>query len=160
MNIFYGAISFYGEQTPMVYDPRYGHIEALVERDNPQWMAPYNLRYTRSVKYDKSAQNRWLTIGSYHADGTQIAWDFNKENIVIMYPLPVTMPMKEFKKLKEADYENLIINSWKNFEDFFIDESQRLQDVFKQCVGWEEIDQADLEFWKKTLPIGHKKFQI
>ncbi|MDR2091188.1 MAG: SMI1/KNR4 family protein, partial [Clostridiales bacterium] len=35
LNIFFGSISFFGEQTPLVEHPVYGLIEAGLERENP-----------------------------------------------------------------------------------------------------------------------------
>lgn len=76
LNIFLNSISLFGEQTPIVENKKIGKTESLLERENIEWLAPYNLRYSNSVKFSEEAQNRWLVIGNYKYDGTHIAWDF------------------------------------------------------------------------------------
>ncbi|MCL2475088.1 MAG: SMI1/KNR4 family protein [Chloroflexi bacterium] len=160
LNVFFDAISFYGEQTPVVLHPKYGQIKALIERDNPDWTAPYNLRFPNSIKYDLNAQNRWLTIVSYHYDHTHIAWDFKKNKIIAMYAHRATFPIKEWKKLTESDYEKLIIAEWDDFETFFIAEMKRLSEVFKKNENLDlDINENLFVLWRKALPIGHKDFQ-
>lgn len=157
LNIFFNSIIFYGEQTPMINHPKYGYVEAPIERDNPEWMAPFNLRYPRnSIRYDAAAQERWLIIGSYHADGTIIAWDYTLNKIVLMYSLPVTLSIKKLKHLSELDYQDLIFKSYDSFEEFFHGETFRLNVVFDKYLDKNELDQTDVLFWRKTLPIGHK----
>lgn len=157
-NIFLGSICLYGEQTPMIDHPVYGKIEALLERDNPEWMAPFNLRYTNSIKYDVSSQNRWLVIGCYSYDGTQIVWDFKSKTIKAMYPLPVTMSIKMLKKMKEEDYEKMVIKEWKDFEEFFKQETVRLTSIFDNYSDLTQIQNIDTELAKSALPEGHKDF--
>lgn len=159
LNIFFDSLRFSGEQTPIVNHPKYGLTEAFIERDNPNWIAPYNLRYSRSTKYDHNAQNRWLTIGSYFADGTCIAWDFKVEKIVLMYVFPITMPIKVWKKLKEDDYEKQIFQTYDNFNEFFLSETKRLNQIFSELNKKHEIDRTDIMFWRRTLPVRHKDYQ-
>lgn len=153
-NIFYGALSFYGEQTPLIETPN-GKMRALIERDNPNWIAPYNMRYSKVTKLDISSKNRWLNLGSYHCDGTQVAYDFKTKKIVAMYALPVTISIKELKQKNEADFEKMIIEEWDDFENFFSRETERLSKVFEEYSSNSETNFA---FWKKTLPKCHKDF--
>lgn len=141
---------------PLVIDKQKGKIRALIERNNPNWLAPYNLRFTNSIKLDLSSKDRWLTIGCYHYDGTQIAIDFKNNSIVAMYNLPVTITVKELRKMKESDYEKMIICEWENFESFFISETKRLSKVVKSNKN---ISLSGFTAWKKTLPINHKDFE-
>lgn len=160
MNLFFGSISLYGEQTPIINHPKYGRIETLLERENPNWMAPYNLRYTNSVKYNLEAQNRWLVIGSYKYDGTQIVWDYKTKKIEAMYALPATISVKSLKKMEESDYEKMIITEWKDFETFFTQETERLSSIFNEYSDLMQIKNIDIELSKKVLPKGHKDFII
>ena len=156
-NIFFNAISFYGEQTPAIWDKKEkSYKKATLQRMNPDWMAPYNLRNPNSVKYDKAAQNRWLVLGTYHCDGTNIAWDYEKEKIVAMYIYPITTPIKVWKKLKIIDYEKLVFMQWDSFDEFFVRETERLRKVVEKCGVDSDYGFID---WKKSLPIGHKDFQ-
>ena len=157
LSIFFNSISFYGEQTPLVEHPIYGLTEALIERDNPEWMAPYNLRYVGNTIFDASV-SRWLMIGSYNSDGTNIAWDFKTNKIVAMYALPVTLSIKALRKMKEAEHEQLIFAKWDGFDDFFLSETKRLGKVLENYSEVMKIKPGDITFWKKTLPVGHKDF--
>lgn len=157
LNIFMNSISLFGEQTPIVNNEKYGKTEALLERKNSEWLAPYNLRYTNSVKFSEEAQNRWLVIGSYKYDGTQIAWDFKKEKIIAMYSLPATTSLKKLKKMQECDYESMIICEWENFESFFVTETERLSKIFEQYTDLSQIKNYDVILEKKTLPNFHKE---
>jgi len=169
LNLFFASISFFGEQTPLVEHPKYGLIEAgiggysddPVEREN--WMAPYNLRYTNSGMLDPAIKKRWLVIGSYGQDGTLIVLDFKTNKIVAMYVLPVTLSIKEFRKMKEADFEQRIFAEWKDFETLFMSETERLSKIFAGFMDTKEfsllgLDYIQLPIWKKTLPKGHKDF--
>lgn len=161
LRIFFNAISFYGEQTPMINHPKYGWTEAPIERSNPEWLAPYNLRYPRdAIRVELAAQNRWLTIGAYFSDGTKIAWDFKKNKIVLMYPLSVDLSVRALRKMKEADYEALIFAEYESLEVFFYDETERLNVFFDQYKNLTCIDRFDVDFWKKTLHPKHKEYQI
>lgn len=160
MNLFLNSISLYGEQTPIIDHYKYGKIESFLERDNPDWMAPFNLRFTNSIKYSFEAQNRWLVIGAYYYDGTQIVWDFKTNIIEAMYALPVTISTKTLKKMREVDYEKMIITEWKDFETFFTQETARLSLIFNRYSDLTQIKDIDIELSKETLPNGHKDFII
>ncbi len=157
LNIFINSISLFGEQTPIVENKKIGKTESLLERENIGWLAPYNLRYSNSVKFPEEAQNRWLVIGNYKYDGTHIAWDFKTKKIIAMYALPATTSIKKLKKMKECDYESMIICEWDNFESFFVTESERLSKIFESYTDLTEIKNYDAILGKKTLPISHKE---
>lgn len=155
-NIYFGCISLYGEQTPLVWSEKYNaYIKALLERTNPNWMAPYNLRDI-DIKFDEVSKKRWLAIGTYHFDGTQIVWDYKTQKLIAMYSLPVTISIKALKKMSEADYENLICAQWDSFDDFFVQETKRLNNVITRYGVDKE---KGFLSWEKTLPIGHKDYQ-
>ena len=156
-NLFYGCISLYGDQTPTVWsESEKRYIKATLPRSNPDWMAPFDLRFTNSVKFEKASKQRWLTIGSYAYDGTQIVWDFKTEKIEAMYRIPVTLPLKAKRALKEADYERMICAQWDNFDAFFAQETERLGQVVSKYGVDEEKGFLHPE---KTLPIGHREYQ-
>ena len=156
MNIYFGAISLYGEQTPMTIT-EHGTIKALIKRDDPNWIAPYNLRFPGDEKYEPTIANRWLVIGGYYYDGTKIVYDYKLNKLIAMYSLPIKLSIKDWKKMKEYDYEKLIICEWKDFQTFFISETNRLSDIINKYVG---MNQEGFTEWKKTLPPGHKNFEI
>jgi len=164
LNVFFGSINFYGEQTPMINHSIYGYTEAFLERDNPNWMAPYNLRFTRSARFDINAQNRWLTIGSYGQDGAQIIYDYKKDKIVAMYVLPVVTSIKQLRKLMESDYEQMIFAEWPDFKTFFISETERLSKIFEPYPNIEYVNHGNIKgsvdhvCLKKTLPKGHRDY--
>ena len=157
-NLFFDKISFYGEQTPLVWSENdKTYTKTLIERNNPNWMAPFDLCFTNSIKFDESSKKRWLTIGGYSADGTQIVWDYKTQKIVAMYRLPVTTSIKALKKLKEADYEKLICSQWNSFDEFFVQETARLKKVIEKYG----VDKEKGGFYlvEKTLPVGHKDYE-
>lgn len=155
-NLYFGSISLYGEQTPVVWSEKHNaYIKALLERTNPNWMAPYDLRDI-DIKFDVASKKRWLAIGTYYFDGTQIAWDYKTEKIVAMYRLPVSTTIKALKKMKEEDYEKLICAQWDSFDEFFMRETERLSKVISKYGVDKE---KGFLSWKKTLPIGHKDYQ-
>lgn len=153
-NLYFGCISLYGEQTPLVWSEKeQTYIRAMFDRNDPDRMAPYDLRFTDSVKYDNAAKERWLTIGSYQFDGTQIVWDHKTEKIVAMYRVPVALPLKAKRALKEADFEKMICGQWDSFDEFFTEETKRLDDVVSKYGVDREKGFVDRD---KTLPIGHR----
>ncbi len=156
-NLYFGCISLYGEQTPAVWSEKEKtYMRATLERSNQGWMAPFDLRFTDSIKYDKAAKERWLTVGCYGYDGTQIVWDYKTEKIVAMYRVPVTLSLKAKKLLKEADFEKMICRQWDSFDEFFTQETQRLNGVVSEYGVDREKGFIHRE---KTLPIGHKDYQ-
>lgn len=157
INMFMGTIVLYGEQTPMTNHSKYGLIEACLERDNPNWMAPYNLRFTNSVKLNCDLQNRWLVIGCYGYDGTQIAWDYKKNKIVAMYCLPVTISIRKLRKMTESDYEKMIICEWDTFESFFTSETDRISNIFNSIEDLAIIDEFKDNYKQQALPLSHKE---
>ncbi|MDR2090085.1 MAG: hypothetical protein LBP62_00250 [Clostridiales bacterium] len=157
LSIFFGSISFFGEQTPLVEDPVYGLIEAGIDGKNPNWMAPYSLRFEGFVRLDAEARSRWLTIGSYYYDHSNIVWDFKTNKIVVMYALPTSLSIKARKKMKEADYEQLIFAEWDSFETLFLSETKRLAKIF-EFIDPRTVIYGNPIFWKRTLPVEHKDF--
>lgn len=155
-NLYYDCLSLYGEPTPVVWsDKENTYVKAVLERTNPNWMAPYNLR-DGDIKFDDASKKRWLTIGGYQFDGTQIAWDYKMDKIVAMYSLPEDISIKALKKMKEADYEKLICAQWNSFDEFFRQETERLRKV----IDFYGVDQdKGFECGVKTLPIGHKDYE-
>ncbi len=148
--VFFGAFSIHGEQTPLVTVN--GVLEkAGLRRADETWMAPYDLREVN--KFDEACKNRWLILGSYDYDGTEIAWDYKTQKIVAMYNVSESLSTKAWKKLKEVDYEKTICAEWDSFEEFFEQETKRIKAVMEAC----EID-AEEGFcdWEKTLPVGHE----
>lgn len=147
-NLFYDSLSIYGEQTPLLN--KAGEKEyAKLDRTNPDWMAPYNLR-TDGLKMDPASAERWFVFGSYSYDGTELAWDYKRKKIVAMYELPDTMSIKEKRKVKEADYEKMICAEWDSFDEFFLNETKRLEEVILKYG--EEVD-------VQSLPVGHKDWE-
>lgn len=156
-NLYFGCISLYGEQTPLVWSEKeQTYIKAMLDRGNPDWMAPYDLRFTDSVKYDSAFKERWLTIGSYQYDGTQIVWDYKTEKVVAMYRVPVTLPLEAKKSLKEADFEKMICQQWDSFDEFFVRETKRLDGVIAEYGVDRERGFIDRD---KTLPTNHKNYR-
>lgn len=156
-NLYFDCLSLYGEQTPVVWsEEEKTYVKALFERTNSNWMAPYDLRFTNSIKFDNDSKRRWLTIGVYGYDGTQVAWDYKIEKIVAMYRLPITLSVKARRLLKEHDYEKLICQQWTSFDEFFMRETKRLNDVLSK-YGIDK--EKGFIHGEKTLPIGHKDYQ-
>lgn len=149
-NVFFDSLSIYGEQTPIVLDEKNNLSKSLLNRTDSSWMAPYDMRI--NDKIDRDSRNRWLVIGSYSFDGTEISWDYKNQRIVAMYKLSELVSMKKWKNLKELDYEKAICAEWDSFDLFFLQETERLRKVASVC----EIDDKEFCGWEKTLPIGHK----
>lgn len=155
-NLYFGSISLYGEQTPVVWSEKEKtYVKALLEWTNPNWMAPFDLR-DGDIKFDDVSKKRWLTIGGYQYDGTLIAWDYKKSCIVAMYSLPDDISIKKLKKMKEEDYEKLIYAQWSSFDEFFTQETERLNKVVSK-YGVDK-EQGFLR-WEKTLPVGHVDYE-
>ncbi len=151
-NLYFGSLSLYGAQSPTVVTES-GSMKELLERDDPGWMAPYDLCFSGSAKFDPAAGARWLTLGSYGYDGTMVVWDFKTEKIAAMYKLPVTMSVKALKAMKEADYEKMICGQWDSFDAFFMQETERL----RAAVSQYGVDKEKGFLHRgKALPIGHK----
>ena len=74
-----------------------------------------------------------------------------------MYALPATTSLKKLKKMKECDYESMIICEWDNFESFFVTETERLSKIFESYTDLTQIKNYDAILEKKTLPISHKE---
>jgi hypothetical protein len=74
-----------------------------------------------------------------------------------MYDFPAATPIRVFKKMKEADYEQLIFAEWDSFETLFLSETKRLAKIF-EFIDPRTVDYGDLIFWKRTLPVEHKDF--
>lgn len=156
-NLYFDCISLYGEQTPVVWSEKdKTYMKVMIERNNPNWLAPYDLRFTDSIKYDKASKERWLTIGGYKYDGTKIVWDFKTEKIVAMYRVPITLSLKAKKLLKEADFEKMICQQWNSFDEFFMQETKRLNEVVSKYGVDKE---KGFMYSEKTLPLGHKDHQ-
>lgn len=156
-SLYFGCLSLYGEQTPSVWSEKdNAYRKAPLERTNPNWMAPFDLRFTNSVKFDVESKKRWFTFGGYQYDGTQIVWDYKTQKIVAMYRLPVGTTIKALKKMKEEDYEKLICAQWDSFDEFFMRETERLSKVISKYGVDKEKGFICRE---KTLPVGHKDYQ-
>jgi len=155
-NLFFSSLCLFAEQTPWIYVKKYEcYRRSLIDSANPEWMAPYNLRSPRTIKLDSKSRERWLTLGEY-TDGTSIEWDFKNKKIVAMYALPLTTTIRELKQFKESDFEKMICAQWDTFDDFFLNETERLKIINKLLES--NKDQYRLH-WKKTLPLGHKDHQ-
>ena len=155
-NLFFDCSQLDGEQTPTFWsEQEQRYVKTLLDRNDPNWMAPYDLCFNGSIKYNNAARARWLTIGSYMYDGTKVAWDYKFNNICAMYSLPSSISIKSWKKLREEDYEERIFARWDSFDAFFIQETERLRHVIlKYGVDMEK----GFIYRDKTLPIGHKDY--
>lgn len=150
MNLYFGCLSFFGDQTPLIKTEK-GYFRKTIARNDPNWMAPYSLLTNGSLKYDLNCRNRWLTFAGFR-DNTLIAYDFKTNEIVRMMKDPVDLSMKKWKKMTEKDYESKIINKWDNFEDFFIYSINMLSKIVDEWLNSEEIKK--LEGLKRQFELG------
>jgi len=154
MNLYFGCLCFYGDQTPVIKTDT-GYIRKLIERENPNWMAPYSLLTNGSIKHDVDCKNRWFTFAGFR-DDTLVAYDYKTNEIVRMRKDPVDLSIKRWKKMSEVDYENKIIHKWKNFEDFFKESINMLKNITEEWLNDTEIKKLDgfdrqLELWDRII---------
>ena len=158
MNLYFNSISLYGDSDVINDLPKYNDSALLYELNKIPNFSPYNLRYTNSIKFYFESQNRWLVIGCYKYDGTQIVWDYKKNKIEAMYALPATTSYKKLMRMTEEDYENMIICEWSSFDEFLKNEMKRLSKVFSEYTDLKKIKNIDIQLSRKTLPIGHREY--